>query len=84
MNLSSKLLKYLDGMGVFESLCDDEKAIYALFALCFDVTSDTVLEQQAEFERDLQEGRLQELPDYKVKEVSNVRNYTGTENCSMK
>ena len=78
MNLSSKLLKYLDGMGVFESLCDDEEAIYALFALCFDVTSDTVLEQQAEFERDLQEGRLQELPDYKVKEVSNVRNYTGT------
>lgn len=78
MNLSSKLLKYLDGMGVFESLCDDENAIYALFALCFDVTSDTVLEQQAEFERDLQEGRLQELPDYNVKEVSNVRNYTGT------
>ena len=78
MNLSSKLLKYLDGMRIFESLYDDERAIFPLFALCFDVTSDAVLEQQAEFKRDLQEGRLQELPDYNVDEVSNVRNYTGT------
>ena len=65
-------------MRVFESLCDDDKAIFPLFALCFDVTGDAVLEQLAEFERDLQEGRLQELPNYKVNEVSNVRNYTGT------
>ena len=78
MNLNSKLLKYLDGMRIFESLYDDERAIFPLFALCFDVTSDAVLEQQAEFKRDLQEGRLQELPDYNVDEVSNVRNYTGT------
>ena len=78
MNLSTKLLKYLDGMRVFESLCDDEKAIFPLFALCFDVTGDAVLEQLTEFERDLQEGRIQELPDYNVDEVSNVRNYTGT------
>ena len=78
MNLSSKLLKYLDGMRIFESLYDDERAIFPLFALCFDVTSDAVLEQQAEFKRDLQEGRLQELPNYNVDEVSNVRNYTGT------
>ena len=78
MNLSSKLLKYLDGMRIFESLYDDERAIFPLFALCFDVTSDAVLEQQAEFVKDLQEGRLQELPDYNVDEVSNVRNYTGT------
>lgn len=78
MNLSTKLLKYLDGMRIFESLYDDERAIFPLFALCFDVTSDAVLEQQAEFKKDLQEGRLQELPDYNVDEVSNVRNYTGT------
>ena len=65
-------------MRVFESLCDDDKAIFPLFALCFDVTGDAVLEQLAEFERDLQERRLQELPNYKVNEVSNVRNYTGT------
>ena len=78
MNLSTKILKYLEGMRVFESLYDDERAIFPLFALCFDVTGDAVLEQQAEFERDLQDGRIQELPDYDVDEVSNVRNYTGT------
>ena len=78
MNLSTKILKYLDGMRIFESLCDDEKAIFPLFALCFDLTGDAVLEQLAEFEKDLQEGILQELPDYNVDEVSNVRNYTGT------
>jgi len=78
MNLSTKILKYLDGMRIFESLCDDEKAIFPLFALCFDLTGDTVLEQMAEFVKDLQEGILQELPDYDVDKVSNVRNYTGT------
>ncbi len=65
-------------MRIFESLYDDERAIFPLFALCFDVTSDAVLEQQEEFVKDLQEGRLQELPNYNVDEVSNVRNYTGT------
>ena len=37
MNLSSKLLKYLEGMKIIELLHDDERAIFPLFALCFDI-----------------------------------------------
>ena len=78
MNLSTKLLKYLEGSRVFEFLHEDERAIFPLFGLCFDVTSDAVLEQQEEFKRDLLLGILMELLDYNVDEMSNLQNYTGT------
>ena len=53
MNLSSKLQKLLEGLRIFELLHDDEKAIFPLFALCFDVTSDATLEQQSEYKKNL-------------------------------
>ena len=78
MNLSSKLLKYLEGMRVVELLHDDERAIFSLFGLSFDITAETVLEQQEEFKRDLLLGIIKELLDYDVDEMSNPQNYTGT------
>ena len=78
MNFSTKLLKYLEGMRIVELLHDDERAIFPLFGLSFDITAETVLEQEEEFYRDLQEGKLQEIPDYDVNEVSDPKNYTGT------
>ena len=78
MNLSTKLLKYLEGSRLFELLKDDERAIFSLFGLSFDATSDAVLEQQEEFKRDLLLGVIQELLDYDVDEMSNPHNYTGT------
>lgn len=78
MNLSSKLLKYLEGMRIVELLHDDERAIFSLFGLSFDITAETVLEQQEEFKRDLLLGIIKELLDYDVDEMSNPHNYTGT------
>ncbi len=78
MHLSTKLQKYLEGSRVFEMLHDDERAIFPLFALCFDVTSDAILEQQAEFRKNLKAGILLELLDYDVDEMSDIRNYVGT------
>lgn len=78
MNLSSKLLKYLDGMKIIELLHDDERAIFPLFALCFDITGTTALSQAEEFDRDLLNGILHEIPDFDVNEMSNPSNYTGT------
>ena len=78
MNHCSKLLKYLEGMRIVEWLHDDERAIFSLFGLSFDLTADTVLEQQEEFKRDLLLGIIKELLDYNVDEVSNPQNYTGT------
>ena len=84
MNLSSKLLKYLEGMRVVELLHDDERAIFSLFGLSFDITAETVLEQQEEFKRDLLLGIIKELLDYDVDEMSNPQNYTGNKQCSGK
>lgn len=78
MNLSSKLLKYLEGMKIIELLHDDERAIFPLFALCFDITGTTALSQAEEFDRDLLNGILHEIPDFDVNEMSNPSNYTGT------
>ena len=78
MNHCSKLLKYLEGMRIVEWLHDDERAIFSLFGLSFDLTADTVLEQQEEFKRDLLLGIIKELLDYDVDEMSNPQNYTGT------
>lgn len=78
MNQSSKLLKYLEGMRIVELLHDDERAIFSLFGLSFDITAETVLEQQEEFKRDLLLGIIKELLDYDVDEMSNPQNYTGT------
>ena len=66
MNLSSKLLKYLEGMRVVELLHDDERAIFSLFGLSFDITADKVLEQQDEFKKKLLMGVILELLDYNV------------------
>lgn len=78
MNVSTKLLKFLEGMRVFETLLDDERDIFPLFGLCFNITAKTVLGQQEEFKRNLQLGILLELLDYDVNEVSNPHNFTGT------
>ena len=78
MNHCSKLLKYLEGMRIVELLHDDERAIFSLFGLSFDITAETVLEQQEEFKRDLLLGIIKELLDYDVDEMSNPQNYTGT------
>ena len=43
MNQSSKLLKYLEGMRIVELLQADERAIFPLFGLSFDLTAETVL-----------------------------------------
>jgi len=78
MNLSSKLQKLLEGLRIFDLLNDDEKAIFPLFALCFDVTSDAILEQQAEHRRNQKAGLILELLDYNVNETSDIKNYVGT------
>jgi hypothetical protein len=78
MNHCSKLLKYLEGMRIVELLHDDERAIFSLFGLSFDLTAETVLAQQEEFKRDLLLGIIKELLDYDVDEMSNPQNYTGT------
>ena len=78
MNLSSKLQKLLEGLRIFELLHDDEKAIFPLFALCFDVTSDATLEQQSEYKKNLIAGIILELLDYDVDETSDIKNYVGT------
>ena len=78
MNHSSKLLKYLEGMRLVEMLLDDERAIFSLFGLSFDLTADTVLGQQEEFKKQLLLRVILELLDYNVDEVSDPKNYTGT------
>ena len=78
MDHSSKLLKYLEGMRLVEMLLDDERAIFSLFGLSFDLTADTVLEQQEEFKKQLLLRVILELLDYNVDEVSDPKNYTGT------
>lgn len=78
MNQSSKLLKYLEGMRVVEFLHADERAIYSLFGLSFDLTAETILEQQEEFKKSILKGIILELLDYNVDEVSDPHNYTGT------
>ena len=78
MNLSSKLQKLLEGLRIFDLLHDDEKAIFPLFALCFDVTSDATLEQQSEYKKNLIAGIILELLDYDVDETSDIKNYVGT------
>ena len=78
MNQSSKLLKYLEGMRIVELLQADERAIFPLFGLSFDLTAETVLAQQEEFKRNLLKGIILELLDYNVDEVSDPHNYTGT------
>ena len=78
MNLSTKLLKFLEGMRLFETLLDDEREIFPLFGLSFNLTAKTILGQQEEFKRNLLLGVLLELLDYDVDEMSNPQNYTGT------
>ena len=78
MNLSTKLLKFLEGMRLFETLLDDEREIFPLFGLSFDVTGRTILVQQEEYKRKLLLGVILELLDYDVDEMSNPQNYTGT------
>ena len=69
---------FRSGMRVFETLLDDERDIFPLFGLCFTITAKTVLRQQDEYKRNLLLGKLLELLDYNVDEVSNPHNYTGT------
>lgn len=78
MNHSSKLLKYLEGTKVVEFLQADERAIYSLFGLSFDLTAETILAQQEEFKKSIRNGIILEMLDYNVDEVSDPHNYTGT------
>ena len=78
MDHSSKLLKYLEGTRIVELLQADERAIYSLFGLSFDLTAETILVQQEEFKKSILKGIILELLDYNVDEVSDPHNYTGT------
>lgn len=78
MNYSTKVTKYFDGMQLYETLIEDEQAIYLIFALGFEITINAILKQIDEYIEDMKNGTLQEIPDYDVAKVTILRNYFRT------
>ena len=78
MNYSTKVRKYYDGMQIYETLIEDEQAIYLIFALGFKITITAILNQIDEYMEDLNNGILQEIPDYDIAKVTNLSNYFRT------
>lgn len=78
MNYSSKVKKYYDGMQIYETLIEDELAIYLIFALGFKITNTAILKQIDEFIEDFKHGIIREIPDYDVAKLTILKNYFRT------
>ena len=78
MNYSSKVKKYYDGMQIYETLIEDELAIYLIFALGFKITNIAILKQIDEFIEDFKHGIIREIPDYDVAKLTILKNYFRT------
>ena len=78
MNYSSKVKKYYDGMQIYETLIEDELAIYLIFALGFKITNTAILKQIDEFIEDFNHGIIREIPDYDVAKLTILKNYFRT------
>lgn len=72
MNFSTKIKKFYEGMRVYDSLLEDEKAIHLPFALSFTVTITTILEQLRMFLSDLANNVCREIPDIFIIEARAV------------
>ena len=78
MKYSVRVNKYHESRQIYEVLEEDNPAVYLLFGLCNYIASNDTLKQGKEIFDDLKRGKLHEIPNYNVKEVTNVDNYNRT------
>ena len=78
MTFSTRVNKYYESRQIYESLKEDNPAVYLLFGLCNYTAGNDTLHQGHIIHEDLKKGILHEIPDYNVKEVTNHENYVRT------
>ncbi|MBP5713361.1 MAG: hypothetical protein J6X07_01510 [Prevotella sp.] len=78
MNFSIRISKIFESRVIYELLKEDNPAVYLLFVLCNRLALDGAINHGKEFLEDLKNGKLPEIPDYNVKQVTKHENYTRT------
>lgn len=78
MKFSDRVNKYYESKQVYEILKEESPAIYLLFGLCNYITGNDTVRQGRQILEDLKNGKLHEIPDYNVKEVTKLENYIRT------
>lgn len=78
MTFSDRVKKYYGSRQMYETLHEDNPAVYLMFALCNSrVIADTI-EQGRIIHEDLKKGILHEFPDYDTEEVTKHEHYVRT------
>ena len=78
MKYSVRVNKYYESRKIYEELGEDNPAVYLLFGLCNYIAGNNTVKQGRQILEDLKRGKLHEIPDYNVKDVTNVENYKRT------
>ncbi len=78
MKYSVRVNKYYESRKIYEELEEDNPAVYLLFGLCNFIAGNDTLKQGRQILEDLKRGKLHEIPDYNVNDVTNVENYKRT------
>ena len=78
MKYSVRVNKYYESRKIYEELGEDNPAVYLLFGLCNFIAGNDTVKQGRQILEDLKRGKLHEIPDYNVKDVTNVENYKRT------
>ena len=78
MKFCTRVNKYYESRQIYECLKEDNPAVYLLFGLCNYIAGTDTVNQGRQILEDLKNGKLHEIPDYNVKEVTKIENYTRT------
>lgn len=78
MKYSVRVNKYYESRKIYEELGEDNPAVYLLFGLCNYIAGNNTVKQGRQILEDLKRGKLHEIPDYNVNDVTNVENYKRT------
>ena len=78
MKYSVRVNKYYESRKIHEELGEDNPAVYLLFGLCNYIAGNNTVKQGRQILEDLKRGKLHEIPDYNVNDVTNVENYKRT------
>jgi len=78
MKFCTRVNKYHESRVIYECLKEDNPAVYLLFGLCNYIAGKDTVNQGRQILEDLKNGKLHEIPDYNVKEVTKLENYTRT------
>ena len=78
MKYSVRVNKYYESRKIYEELGEDNPAVYLLFGLCNFIAGNDTVKQGRQILEDLKRGKLHEIPDYNVNDVTNVENYKRT------